>query len=407
MSDRENPPVPTFSGNYMPKNVTVNVDDDIVDETTRRIGGVGIMPSFNIQPIAFPTGMDNPSFRSEPLFSTTLQKASPQMAPRVVAQSLNEPVKVIGWKLYDAPVLPEFHPLERSAVFVPRSQALEVAQRISDVLRDRSISATYDNVKAKARCSTPEQVEFRIRLYRGRKQYSHGIIVEVQKRFGSCLSFHDDTTAILEAAEGKVPSPPPLTMDSLSRIPLPLVSDNEEDHEENEPSCSLEFVAKMLNFPSYDSHHLAMQTLVSLTDATKMGLNTARNVSTELLDVDSGIGAKVFSLVIDTSPDQEETFGLRVQAMTVVSNAVNTVHGNISTFLRERLRPALLNEMKTAEAHPQMAYLATKCLEPLIEGDHSPCELHNALEVARSVGESRHAALRRQAERCIHKIESR
>ena len=407
MSDRVNPPVPTFSGNYMPTNVTVNVDDDIGVETTRRIGGVGVMPSFNIQSMAFPSGMANPSFQSGPSVSTTPQKASSQATPRVVVKSLKEPVKMIGWMLYDAPVLPEFHPLERSAVFVPRSQALEVAQRISDVLRDRSISATYDNVKAKASCSTPEQVEFRIRLYRGRKQYSHGIIVEVQKRFGSCLSFHDDTTAILEAAEGKIPPPPPLAMDSLSRIALPLVSDNEDDHEDNEPSCSLEFVAKMLNFPSYDSHHLALQTLVSLTDSAKMGHNTARNVSTELLDVDSDIGAKVFSLVIDTSPDQEETFGLRVQAMTVISNAVNTLHGSISTFLRERLRPALLKEMKTAEAYPQMAYLAAKCLEPLIEGDHSPCELHSALEVALSVGESRHAALKRQAELCIHKIESR
>ena len=296
--------------------------------------------------------------------------------------------------------------LERTHKEIHGCGACEVACRISDALRDLSIEAEFDDERAKAKCCTRDFVSFRIRLFAS-GEGGTPVIVEVQKRFGSCLSFHDDTTAILEAAEGKIPPPPPLAMDSLSRIALPLVSDNEDDHEDNEPSCSLEFVAKMLNFPSYDSHHLALQTLVSLTDSAKMGHNTARNVSTELLDVDSDIGAKVFSLVIDTSPDQEETFGLRVQAMTVISNAVNTLHGSISTFLRERLRPALLKEMKTAEAYPQMAYLAAKCLEPLIEGDHSPCELHSALEVALSVGESRHAALKRQAELCIHKIESR
>ena len=161
----------------------------------------------------------------------------------------------------------------------------------------------------------------------------------------------------------------------------------------------------MLNFPGYDAHHLALQTLVSLTDPIKMGARTARKVSKELLDAESDIGSKVLSLVVDFKPDHEETFGLRVQAMTVLANAIHAVHGNVSPYLRERLRPSLLNEMRKAEVNPQMAFMATKCIEPLIQGDHDASELHGALEIARSVGDARHSALRRQADICIQQIE--
>lgn len=397
MADRSKQPLPSFSGNYMPTNITVNVDDDIGVETTRRIGGVGIMPSF--QPMGFHVG---PSSQMGSSFSTAPQKAAPSIAPIVSVESLPEPVKKAGWKLYDAPILPEFHPLERSAVFVPRSQPFEVAQRISGILRDRSIAATYDNIQAKARCSTLEQVDFRIRLYRGRKQYSHGIIVEVQRRFGSSITFHDDTAAILEAAQGTTPAPPDASRSGASAYPL--VSDSEDDYDETDGS-SLGFVSKMLNFPGYDAHHLALQTLVSLTDPIKMGARTARKVSKELLDAESDIGSKVLSLVVDFKPDHEETFGLRVQAMTVLANAIHAVHGNVSPYLRERLRPSLLNEMRKAEVNPQMAFMATKCIEPLIQGDHDASELHGALEIARSVGDARHSALRRQADICIQQIE--
>jgi len=397
MSNRKKALPPSFSGNYMPANVTVDVGDDIGAETTRRIGGVGVVPIFH----HFEMAAAGPSLQSDPSFSTAPQKVATILPPQSMRHKSPEPEKKNGWKLNDAPVLPEFHPLERSAVFVPRTKVSEVAQRISEVLRDRSIAATYDNVKAKASCSTPDQVEFRIRLYRGRNQYCHGIIVEVQRRFGSSASFHDDTAAILEAAEGRVP---PLAIGSKGNA-LPLVSDSEDDYNDTRHTSSLDFVAKMLNCPDYDARHLALGTLATLTDPAKMGRKTSRNISKELLDDDSDVGSKIISLVVDTKLDYEETFGLRVQAILVLANAINAVRGNVSMFLRERLRSAIITDLRNAEANPQMAYLAARCIEPLLQDAHSESEIHAALEVARAVGESRHATLKRQAEICIQKIE--
>jgi hypothetical protein len=381
----------------MPTNVCINVDqDEAGEETTRRIGGISVMPSFQPMTMGFQPQSMSPSFMGAS-FSTAPQKAAPRIVAPMLSMAL--PATKIGWKLHDAPSLPEFHPLERTAVFVAKISAGEVAKRVSEVLRDRSIEATYDNMKAKAKCRTADHVDFRVRLYRGRNQYSHGIIVEVQRRFGSSSTFHEDTTAILDAAQGKVP-PPPSAVGGL-----PLVSDSEDDYNDSSLS-SLAFVAKMLAFPGYDSHNLALQTLASLSDASKMGFKTARKVSKALVETDSEVGSKVVSLVVDNKLDEEETFGLRVQAMAILANAIPAVHGNIAVELRERLRPVFIKQLKKAESNPQLAYLASKCVEPLIDGDHNRSEIHSALEVARSVGEARHAALCRQAEQCIQKISS-
>jgi len=381
----------------MPTNVCINVDEeDAGEETTRRIGGISVMPSFQPMTIGFQShSMAIPSLHQlGPSFSTAPQKAAPRISSPVIIQ--NPYISKVGWKLHDAPSLPEFHPLERSAVFVAHTSATEVAKRISEVLRVRSIESSYDNIKAKAKCRTAEHVDFRIRLYRGRNQYSHGIIVEVQRRFGSSISFHEDTTAILDAAQCKIPVPP----SAISG--LQIVSDTEDDYDVT--NSSLHFISKMLSFPGYDSHNLALQTLASLTDASKMGCNTARKVSKALLEEDSDVGSKVVSLVADNKLDHDETFGLRVQAMAILSNSIPAVHADIPSWLREELRPVLLTQLKRAESNPQLAYLSSKCLEPLIDGDHNSSELHSALEIARSVGESRHSALCRQAERCIQKI---
>ena len=195
-SNKQKKALPTFSGMGMPMNVSINVDDDIGEETTRRVGG--FTPTF--EPVAFhtPPSMAPPSFQMGPAINTAPQKAMGTF-----------PVPKMGWYLSEAPILPEFHPLERSSVFVPHTRPSEVSSRVSDVLRERSIEATYDNAKAKARCVTADQVEFRVFLYRGQKKYSHGIIVEVQRRYGASTSFIGDVRAILDAAEGKVPPPPP------------------------------------------------------------------------------------------------------------------------------------------------------------------------------------------------------
>lgn len=78
-----------------------------------------------------------------------------------------------------------------------------MAAQITTALQARSIDATFDGQNAKVDCVSKTGVEFRIRLYRGRDKYSHGIIAEVQRRMGFDVSYAQDVFAILDAAEGK------------------------------------------------------------------------------------------------------------------------------------------------------------------------------------------------------------
>jgi len=102
----------------------------------------------------------------------------------------------------DVPTLPSFYPLEKSAVLVPHASAPAVASRIADVLRARSITSSYHGENAKVDCISESNVEFRIVLYRPRgEELGHGLVVEVQRRFGFDVSYIQDVFAILDSAE--------------------------------------------------------------------------------------------------------------------------------------------------------------------------------------------------------------
>ena len=392
---------PSYSGNMVPKEVNTNMDDGR-EEVTRRVGGVVAQPDFGalVSPLQAPSASPLSSYGASSL-SAVPQKSS--SSPGVQQKA---PPHKGSWTLSDVPTLPEYHPLERTAVLVENASPSQVSQRISDVLRERSIEAIYEDDKAKVKCVTSDGIDFRIRLYRGRGNYSHGIIVEVQRRFGASINFHKDTQAILDAAQGN--APPPLKSSS-SGLPL-LVSDSEEDFSPLPPGESLQTVVKMLSHPGYDSHYLALQTLTSLTDASKMGPATARNVSTELLLPDNPVGSRILGLIVEPKK-QDDDFNLRVMALTVLANAIQSVQGNVSNIVvGEQVRPVLIQELGQADASPRAAYQAARCLEWLLLQEEkgwsssSSSELRSALEQALQVGQARHADLERQAQVCLNKM---
>jgi len=385
--EQDNKPTLEIAG---PSKISLVGSDDDGEETTRRIAVAPAFDPTQAAPFSSPSlGFSGPS----PTLDTNVRKAQPS-----AVSMAGKTEKDMGvWRLKEVPELPQYHPLERTAVFVPNAEPSEVAIRISDVLRDRSIEASYDNEKAKVKCVTADGVDFRIRLYRGRGKFSHGIIVEVQRRFGASMNFHNDTMGILNAAEGKVPPPP-----SLESSNIIMVSDVEDDYQPD-GSSSLDMVAKMFQHAGYDSHYLGFQTLIPLTDGDKMGKATAKSVSAELLRPGNEVGTKVLALVM-AKRDEEDMFKLRSMAMTVFANAVASVKGNIDASLREEVRPVLIEELFNADKNPRSAQMAAKCVEHLLQGDHVAAEFHDALDKAREVGAARHAGLEKQAKRCLDKI---
>ena len=105
-------------------------------------------------------------------------------------------------KEHQVPTLPAFYPLEQSSVIVPKASPSTLATRITNVLQARSITASYDESNAKVDCISRAQVEFRVRMYRGRGKYQNDTIVEVQRLYGFDLSYIQDVYAILDAAKG-------------------------------------------------------------------------------------------------------------------------------------------------------------------------------------------------------------
>jgi len=438
----------------MPINPKMNMDEG-VEEVTRKIAPTMIMPSLGPLPTMPPNtgggGAVAPgmAMAMAPTIDTSSMKAPPllgryglgfiqQSKPKLLQQDNISSSRFV-WNLPSAPSLPEFHPLERTAVFVPNTMPSEIASRISSVLRERSIEAQYDNAKAKVKCTTAEGVDFRIRLYRGRGRYNHGIIVEVQRRFGTSLVFHADTESILDAAQEKF-LPPALT--SLSASPLmnnnnlPEATDDDDDYYGSSSSCavasadsSLAMVAKMMKIPGFDSQYLGLQTLTPLVDSDKLSLSTAQAVATKLLQPQNEVGIKVFRYIVnnrangnnnnevegkkrksrgvfdDDDDDDDDAMILRNMCLNILANSLRA-YGKVPDFLlREPLRPALLQDLKDAEKHPNTALLSAKCLEYFAQVDHNhdhdTKELFKAFEIARKVGEARHANLMRQAQKCM------
>jgi hypothetical protein len=389
---------PSFSGNTMPMNINPNIglDHGVGDEITRRVGV--FQPSFESLSSFEPTIMSIADNRGskDPIPDEGIL-IEPTPAPR-------PPPKGGIWRLDRVPTLPDFHPLERTSVFVSNViHPSDVSMRISDVLRDRSIDAKYDNFKAKALCTTMEGVDFRVRLYGGRGEYEHGIIVEVQRRFGTSNSFYNDTVAILNAAEGKGLQPTTTPLSSSDGNNIPLVDDDLEYTADG--TSSLEMISKMFNYQEIDAHLLALQTLVSLTDVNKMGNKTARAVSKELfrLENDNVVGAKVLSLIVDKQ-EEDDTFKLRSLALNVAANAFEAVDGQYAMMLKEQLRRVLLHELRSAKDNPRNAVYAARIIKFFVPQDNGS-DVYSALEAAHKVGASRNALLEHYVQLCLDKFD--
>lgn len=401
-------------GYSMPLNPKIHMDD-IEEEVTRKIAPTMIMPSLGPLP-TMPMGM---SSLPSPTIHTFASK------PSMLYQPQGKHTVPFSWKLHTVPVLPEFHVLERSAAFVPRSEPSEVASRISDILRERSIEAQYETGKAKVKCTTTEGVDFRIRLYRGRGRYNHGIIVEVQRRFGMSLGFHSDSQAILDGARGKTSVPPAFVCSRFPEVSDESDEDSEVSAEESATS-SLAMVANMMKLPGFDSQYLGLQTLSPLVDSERLNISTARAVATSLFQRDSEVGKKVLDYIIknknnktiassrkrgvfddeEDEDEQESSMTLRNMCLNILANATRA-NEKIPEYLRETLRPILLQDLYAAEKHPNTALSAANCLKYFIAGDHDTTELAEAFQVALGVGEARHANLMHQARKCLDATDAR
>ena len=344
-----------------------------------------------------------------------------------------------GWTFDDVPTLPEFHKLEQTAVLVPSVVVPEVASRVCDVLRSRSVEATFDNLKAKAKCVTEDGVEFRIRFYRGRDKFCDGLIVEVQRRFGYSASFHEIVFSILDAAEGK----PLMSQEFNLKLPdklIPQMSDEGDDEFETYASKSKTFsgsysiTSDMLKHSrTVDANFFALEALSRLTNPSKIGKATAFSVSRKILsaDADDDSLRVILSLLVEKKlyiagsvnssiSDAVDIRDQRILAMIILCNVVQvavkfgppTSLKAQSTVLSEGIIPVLVDEIRSAETNPRMAVFAALCLEALASSgmEMAASGLQNrvleALHVAREFGRRGNDHLFKATASCMNMLEA-
>lgn len=353
-----------------------------------------------------------------------------QTLPRFTVPSKTHGSKTADAEVWDInnsklSVVPEHFVLERTSTFVGNCRASVVAARIADCLRKRSIQSHFNSAKAKVKCFTQQYVEFRVRLFAGKEECDHGVIVEVQRRSGSVVHFRDDYRAICDAAKGiqedYIPIPK-WSIGSLKDESLPCQDSSME---------SIELACQLLKEDRLDANLLGIQSLALLTDADKCGPNAALLASKEIVshseqaDLRNIIASLIETGVMD--PDENGPlnkangifFNLRANSFITLCNALKVCAKDGSLFqsivqqpwYMDILVPILTKELKNAETSPLMALLSVRCLNILVENSVD-CRSKaldigalGALENARKFGRARYASLATETERGVAILE--
>mmetsp|Transcript_35933 Transcript_35933/g.78069 ORF Transcript_35933/g.78069 Transcript_35933/m.78069 type:complete len:480 (+) Transcript_35933:142-1581(+) len=316
------------------------------------------------------------------------------------------------WTVKQIPPNPPY-PLERTHEILRHTSPSTIANRIASCLRDQSIGAVYDNENAACIAETSDLTKFYVRLFRcGDEEESDGaVLVEVQRRRGSCPTFHDAARVILAAARGS-PTDGRTDNNVMSSKPRSLPAsltdragefgcaskrccsqentrDAEDDIKQSMVLADLECVNCLLHKERLDAHLLALEGLRFLTDAQSTGVCTATAVAKAILSDDAAAGIRdaVLSLVVNGSLDTNESrsphdcdidvnFGhaLREHALAVLANSIGQLSRSgskdeLPVVLSEsnELLSVLADDITNVQKKPNDAYEASRCLNKLLE----------------------------------------
>eukprot|EP00586_Coscinodiscus_wailesii_P015005 CAMPEP_0172506726 /NCGR_PEP_ID=MMETSP1066-20121228/197688_1 /TAXON_ID=671091 /ORGANISM="Coscinodiscus wailesii, Strain CCMP2513" /LENGTH=462 /DNA_ID=CAMNT_0013283887 /DNA_START=147 /DNA_END=1535 /DNA_ORIENTATION=- len=279
--------------------------------------------------------------------------------------------KPSNWKVLDSSLscVPEHYFLERTHRFISSTPATVVSTRISDCLRDCSIEAKFDNAKAKAICKNKSMDKYRINLFRGRGDYKHGVIVEVQRRTGSSVTFMRDCRIILDAADGEV-------FDDKPSCEMPPVPEKLKRENIVCPMSDSTIAIRLFENHGIETRILGAELLCFSTDCTKTDLKTAIAATRNILDEKSSAFNVITTVIEDyeclqnENESYEKLFFLSLQLLNnLVSIArrhsiLHDIMINYSWFT-ETFIPILFDVMKNCYSKLQVATIATKTLNSL------------------------------------------
>jgi len=364
--------------------------------TSRSIGGLSAFPSS-------PSAYHHPSFEpsqshlcmstkkyDNPLSASNDLDSNLEIQPEFKKSNIHKEVRPqYLWDVDDSnlPKVPQFYPIEKTAILVQDTSATIIAKRIADCLFHRSIESVFvsNSEKVKAKCITTSNIEFRIRLYRPRKDdYSHSVIVEIQRRSGFDTNFYRDSKAILECAQGNASIESHESLSSLDQ------EETEVKRGYNHENSTLLIAGAIFEkSKSLDSQVIALKLLASLTDSEKVGKVKAAFLSSQLFRGDFYNRMLILNTIlssfsternkVDNSILQESGIMKRILALNILSNVCKCLSESFFTNHRRTLKECVfpfLNEcVQRYEFEAKTAYAYTECLRALLKHDDCPFDL--------------------------------
>jgi hypothetical protein len=278
-------------------------------------------------------------------------------------------------------------PLERTHREI-YGDAAEVANRISNALRNMSVETEYDGENAKAKCTSLDQVNFRIRLFAGGED-GLPVIVEVQRRCGSSSSFMKICRQILNGAEGgavaKSRSKPCTRMPPFIKGAIGNMSclQSVVKKEEGKPELdALNKSIELLKCQKKCSNLLGLENLCFLTDPLKTRPDKALSSCKDIVlgERRAELREKVVAILLQKDAFLPEQYSAellakqsRHMALVLLSNSLllTSKDGCLADavesqkWFSDTLIPTLLDEVKSFKMSSNNAYEAACSLASL------------------------------------------
>lgn len=275
-------------------------------------------------------------------------------------------------------VFPPFCPLERSHVHV-QENAEVVAKRITECLQCQSIAATYNNDEASAVAKMSDHTCFHICFFRAcdddGKPREGFMIVELQRRRGSCFSFRQASRVLLRAALGEGHESAVDSTIGPRSIPACVVEAAAFDPQDSDKLAAsfLQTAVVLLSKESYDTRSKCLDSLLLMTTPSLTSPRVASQTSAFIIQgmsETSGVSSMIKSLILHSKVHDQDPFTsksqseeMRSKAITILGNAFE--HASLLPTVDDELLSALVEELASAGEQPHNAYHAVRCLKAL------------------------------------------
>jgi len=285
-----------------------------------------------------------------------------------------------NWELETIPKIPEPYHVGRTRATVSNCEGSEIVSRISECLRQQSLSVTFDENTAV--CETPCHTKFIVKIFEDEAQF----IVEVQRRTGCSFVCQKHSRAILRAAKGSKAVPvKPRTF----TIPASILKKEQEREAKTAEKDDIKNALNLIKQEMDDVKMLGMSAFINIT--------AKNSISVE----DSSLDFLPKYISSQPQQDDNKVSKLRQDALTVLANLLTQNSVQAQFVIDNSLLQTLVTDL--VHCNPHVAYQAARCMTaicrscPALKTNIAAFGASTAIDQAYEHGLTRHKLLENEA----------